>query len=125
MNTLYKDRGSTLEYVCIFDKIVDYVDLFVCVLIPSKKLTSKQFFHEIDVDFCKDPHNPKSGDECFDSDCLVYYYKNNEDGYLYFDDEGCGDECLGWDGISTRCHCGNRRVEYVNNGSFSVYIKAY
>lgn len=29
-----------------------------------------------------------------------------------------GSECPGWDGISHRCECGNRRVQWVISGDF-------
>jgi hypothetical protein len=31
-----------------------------------------------------------------------------------FGGQNC-DDCSGWDGISRRCNCGNRRVEWVND----------
>jgi hypothetical protein len=30
--------------------------------------------------------------------------------YSFADNEGCDDDCRGWDGESPRCDCGNRRV---------------
>lgn len=46
----------------------------------------------------------------------------------YIDSEE--DECSGWDGVSHRCNCGNRRVEWVadntkDKDTFEVYGFAY
>ena len=40
------------------------------------------------------------------------------------------DVCSGWDGVSTRCNCGNRRVEWIAEeteepGVYEVYAAAY
>lgn len=34
------------------------------------------------------------------------------DGFIPFDGQNCFDygDCAGWDGVSRRCDCGNRRV---------------
>jgi hypothetical protein len=45
----------------------------------------------------------------------------------YLDDDRM--ECLGWDGVSRRCYCGNRRVSWetgqYSNGKFYAYGVAY
>ena len=53
-----------------------------------------------------------------------------------FDGQNCNDwldddkpECLGWDGLSRRCDCGNRRVSWVaykdGDGNFTAVAVAY
>ncbi len=38
---------------------------------------------------------------------------NDHRGFFYFTgDEGCDESCQGWDGVSKRCDCGNRRVDW-------------
>lgn len=43
-------------------------------------------------------------------------------------DLGDGTFCSGWDGESSRCDCGNRRVEWLTtqvNGKWMAYASAY
>lgn len=57
------------------------------------------------------------------------------DGYIEFDGHNCadtwaaGEDCLGWDGDSRRCMCGNRRVGWITNrdeaGRWTAYAEAY
>lgn len=59
------------------------------------------------------------------------------DGWVdEFDGMNCNDyldedepQCLGWDGISRRCDCGNRRVYWASykddDGNFTVRAEAY
>ncbi len=35
-----------------------------------------------------------------------------------FDDQNCTSPCKGWDGISRRCQCGNRRVDWHNGDNW-------
>jgi hypothetical protein len=52
-----------------------------------------------------------------------------------FDGHNCadvwdeGESCEGWDGVSKRCQCGNRRVDWVFSeypkGVWSFYAEAY
>ena len=35
---------------------------------------------------------------------------SNADGFYRFDGDETCEECPGWDGLSRRCECGNRRV---------------
>lgn len=45
-----------------------------------------------------------------------------------FDGKNCDEPCNGWDGISHRCECGNRRVYWSSNGDFKdmyIYGEAY
>lgn len=36
------------------------------------------------------------------------------DGWIEFaDDNDCEDDCKGWDGVESRCDCGNRRVYWT------------
>jgi len=36
--------------------------------------------------------------------------------YICFDgDEGCSEDCRGWDGVSGRCDCGNRRLYWSDD----------
>lgn len=54
-------------------------------------------------------HGPKAAayyDDHFDPDAMFDFAWNNCDP----------EECSGWDGISTRCSCGNRRVYWCWNG---------
>lgn len=59
-----------------------------------------------------------------------------ENGSIEFDGMNCNDfkgddeiECDGWDGVSRRCNCGNRRVywdiEKNLDGSFAAWARAY
>lgn len=45
----------------------------------------------------------------------------------YLDDDA--DICTGWDGVDSRCDCGNRRVYWAtgqyDNGKFYAYAEAY
>lgn len=46
---------------------------------------------------------------------------------IEFNGQNC-DDCAGWDGVSRRCDCGNRRVDWVSDGTFLkpyVYAEAY
>jgi hypothetical protein len=46
---------------------------------------------------------------------------------FYFNGENCDEDC-GWDGVSRRCFCGNRRVAWEYNGNFDnmdIYAEAY
>lgn len=41
-------------------------------------------------------------------------------------DDNCDGSCGGWDGVSSRCECGARRVEWTSDvGCFYVYGEAY
>ena len=53
-------------------------------------------------------------------------------GFIDFDGKNCEDfdiECAGWDGVSRRCECGNRRVSWVAkqapDGTFTAHGEAY
>ena len=50
------------------------------------------------------------------------------EGMNCMDDED-GTFCSGWDGVSNRCDCGNRRVGWetgqFDNGKFYAYAVAY
>jgi hypothetical protein len=49
------------------------------------------------------------------------------DEYIYFNGQNC-DDCSGWDGISHRCDCGNRRVCWYRDGNFEnmrIYGEAW
>jgi len=63
-------------------------------------------------------------------------YAEANGGFDTFDGMNCNDyldddqpECIGWDGISRRCDCGNRRVswdiEQNSNGKFYAVARAY
>lgn len=41
-----------------------------------------------------------------------------------FNGQNC-DNCSGWDGVSRRCNCGNRRVEWLFSESGFWYGEAY
>ena len=46
-------------------------------------------------------------------EALDYFRANYDPDEMYeFDGMNC-DSCIGWDGISRRCFCGNRRVYWV------------
>ena len=63
----------------------------------------------------------------------IAYAKEN--GPINFDGMNCNDykedhevDCDGWDGVSRRCECGNRRVYWETdmiNGLFTVVATAY
>lgn len=49
-----------------------------------------------------------------------------------FDGQNCedyGNDCGGWDGMSRRCACGNRRVQWLassnSQGHWTAYASAY
>lgn len=49
-------------------------------------------------------------------------------GYFDFNGQNCDGPCSGWDGVSHRCDCGNRRVSWESSGGFKdlyVYAEAY
>jgi hypothetical protein len=50
------------------------------------------------------------------------------EGFVDFDGKNC-DDCVGWDGESRRCDCGNRRVYWEtsknSDGKFYAYAVAY
>lgn len=57
------------------------------------------------------------------------------DEFIDFDGQNCeytleeGEACLGWDGLSRRCSCGNRRVTWetsqLADGTWYAYASAY
>jgi hypothetical protein len=56
----------------------------------------------------------------------------SEEGMISFDGHNCDDlgrDCMGWDGESHRCDCGNRRVYWdtmqTSDGKFYAYATAY
>ena len=56
----------------------------------------------------------------------------NSDEFYGFDGQNCHDlddnNCIGWDGLSRRYSCGNRRVyweTYQVFGKYNVYASAY
>lgn len=59
--------------------------------------------------------------------------KEDVSGFITFDGHNCDEYldngCLGWDGKSHRCDCGNRRVYWAiiqhDDGTFSAYAEAY
>jgi uncharacterized protein (DUF1786 family) len=55
--------------------------------------------------------------------------KLKEDDLFDFDGHNChyvDQDCGGWDGVSRRCNCGNRRVTWVLSDDKSyVYAEAY
>jgi len=48
--------------------------------------------------------------------------------YIDFDGNNC-DDCVGWDGRSRRCECGNRRVSWTSSknddGTFEAIAEAW
>lgn len=50
-------------------------------------------------------------------------------GFIDFDGQNCAGPCEGWDGMSRRCECGNRRVSFTTSkdadGNWSAYAEAY
>jgi hypothetical protein len=47
-------------------------------------------------------------------------HESQKDGFVSFKgNESCRRQCRGWDGISRRCDCGNRRVHWATENSFS------
>ena len=58
-------------------------------------------------------------------DIILNHFPHNGD-YVGFNGWNCedarysdDDPCLGWDGYSRRCQCGNRRVSWVVEGSWA------
>lgn len=54
--------------------------------------------------------------------------KDNSGGYFEFNGQNCDGPCRGWDGVSHRCDCGNRRVYWQSDGGFKdiyIYGEAY
>ena len=67
----------------------------------------------------------------FGQEAADYYAANfNSDDMFPFDGQNCdeiledGDICPGWDGLSKRCCCDNRRVTWVWENSI-LYAEAY
>ena len=68
------------------------------------------------------------------AELLLKHYVESE-GYFDFDGNNCadawdeGEDCLGWDGESRRCFCGNRRVSWImskpSEGKWRYYAEAY
>jgi hypothetical protein len=53
---------------------------------------------------------------------------DEESGYVRFSGDDECRSCLGWDGDSSRCQCGNRRVSWEYDGDFedtNLYASAY
>jgi cysteinyl-tRNA synthetase len=49
-------------------------------------------------------------------------YVKQEGGYLEdFDNRRYCEDCLGWDGESGRCECGNRRLKWQNKGFHDLF----
>ena len=61
-------------------------------------------------------------------DALIDEAMPAEGEFIEFNGMNCDDlpgaECLGWDGRSHRCQCGNRRVYWTVDGN-SAYGEAY
>ena len=122
---LYKTVGDTKTYISRFELVSKYVGE-KCVLLSYSVIPLRERVDLESIDDVHDPHNPHSGNECFDSLCLSYYHETERDGYMYFECGSHSDECLGWDGMSRRCQCGNRRVEYAQDeDDFQIYLRAY
>jgi hypothetical protein len=63
-------------------------------------------------------------------DLIDKYMESNPGEYYAFDGQNCHDfdnsvKCEGWDGISKRCQCGNRRVSWEIGENGNVYAQAY
>lgn len=54
---------------------------------------------------------------------LPYYFTIDYEGDILFSGQNC-DDCAGWDGLSRRCNCGNRRVSWTIDHNFP-YAEAY
>lgn len=61
-------------------------------------------------------------------DVILPMFDSYEDGFYFDGSYNCEPEDCRWDGISRRCNCGNRRVEWVisqyNSGKIA-YGEAY
>lgn len=45
--------------------------------------------------------------------------------FVSFSGQNC-DDCIGWDGVSRRCSCGNRRVSWTCDAwSTQIYAEAW
>lgn len=54
------------------------------------------------------------------------YFKNHEcDGHIGFNGDDNCENCRGWDGIGSRCECGNRRVDWNTDDLEDIYAEAY
>lgn len=52
--------------------------------------------------------------------------ESSSDEFFDFDGKNCDDPCAGWDGISRRCECTNRRVLWVlSDDKTFVYAEAW
>ena len=52
-------------------------------------------------------------DVCELGEMLEYYTTYQTDGWIDVNDDGCDEECSGWDGrIGGRCECGNNAWTY-------------
>lgn len=121
---LYKKANDKLMYISKYDNILKYKESQLELFLYSN-LTYTQRSAADDTDTERDPQNPKTTDKIFNLSCLIYYSENkNDNGYLDFYDENCDGDCLGWDGASRRCQCGNRRVQYALVGG-EIVIEPY
>lgn len=67
----------------------------------------------------------KSSEEIYDS-LIADVFRANDDEYFEFDGNDNCEDCLGWDGVSRRCHCGNRRVCWtMSECKTYVYAEAF
>lgn len=94
-----------------------HLDAAIAFLLERGKVFGTDFTSESAID---DAHSVK-----FDE--LVT--KATHDGKLHSfnGDDNC-EGCSGWDGISRRCQCGNRRVSWSSEGDFTdmyIYGEAY
>lgn len=67
-------------------------------------------------------------EECAKSEEIRKIMEKEE--FIKFNGDDYCEDCLGWDGLSHRCQCGNRRVSWVTGDSHrfdepNVYAEAY
>ena len=51
--------------------------------------------------------------------------RQQEGGYFSFSGDDSCEDCIGWDGVSRRCECGNRRVSWESHGDDNFFLDPY
>lgn len=95
------------------------------IKIDIKEENAMTFLKKNNIKFRKDDNVFDLANECKFTQLLLEQPKN----YMLEDFSGKNcDDCEGWDGSSSRCQCGNRRVRWEYSGDFEnmeIYGEAF